>query len=59
VADSRRKPFHLGLRGLGNLLEAEPRLAKKLDDCAWIDAIDINGWEDWYEPLRRRMRTNN
>ena len=28
-------------------------------DFAWIDAIETTGRHDWYEPLRKRPRTQN
>jgi hypothetical protein len=28
-------------------------------DFAWIDAIEKTGRHDWYEPLRRRLRTKS
>jgi hypothetical protein len=32
-------------------------VSKSSFDFAWIDAIEITGRHDWYEPLRRRPRT--
>jgi hypothetical protein len=46
------------------LTKSELRLAamRELDvskssfDFAWIDAIETAGRQDWYEPLRHRLR---
>ncbi len=32
-------------------------VSKSSFDFAWIDAIETTGRHDWYEPLRRRLRT--
>jgi hypothetical protein len=34
----------------------ELNVPKNSFDFAWIDAIEETGRQDWYEPLRRRMR---
>jgi hypothetical protein len=34
-------------------------MSKNSFDFAWIDAIEEAGRHDWYEPLRRRMRTKS
>ena len=35
----------------------ELKVSKNSFDFAWIDAIERTGRHDWYEPLRRRLRT--
>jgi hypothetical protein len=37
----------------------ELNVSKNSFDFAWIDAIEETGRQDWYEPLRRRMRTKS
>jgi hypothetical protein len=37
----------------------ELKVSKNSFDFAWIDAIEETGRHDWYEPLRRRMRTKS
>jgi len=34
-------------------------VSKNSFDFAWIDAIELTGRHDWYEPLRRRAGTKN
>ena len=34
-------------------------VSKNSFDFAWIDAIESTGRHDWYEPLRKRPRTQN
>jgi hypothetical protein len=34
-------------------------VSKNSFDFAWIDAIERTGRHDWYEPLRRRLRTKS
>ena len=36
----------------------ELNVSKNSFDFAWIDAIERTGRHDWYEPLRRRFRTD-
>ena len=35
------------------------KVSKNSFDFAWIDAIERTGRHDWYEPLRRRLRTKS
>ena len=35
----------------------ELNISKNSFNSAWIDAIEEAGRQDWYEPLRRRMRS--
>ena len=35
----------------------ELNVSRNSFDFAWIDAIEKTGRHDWYEPLRRRLRT--
>jgi len=42
------------LRGAAVL---ELSVSKNSFDFAWIDAIELTGRHDWYEPLRRRPGT--
>jgi hypothetical protein len=37
----------------------ELNVSKLSFDFAWMNAIEITGRHDWYEPLRRRARTKN
>lgn len=37
----------------------ELKVSKLSFDMGWIMAIEDSGRQDWYEPLRRRMRTKN
>jgi hypothetical protein len=37
----------------------ELKTSKNSFDSAWIDAIEEAGRQDWYEPLRQRMRTKS
>jgi hypothetical protein len=37
----------------------ELKVSKLSFDFAWMDAIETSGRSDWYEPLRRRVRTKN
>jgi hypothetical protein len=37
----------------------ELNVSKLSFDFAWIDAIERTGRHDWYEPLRRRLRTKS
>jgi hypothetical protein len=37
----------------------ELNVSKSSFDFAWIDAIEMTGRHDWYEPLGRRSRTRN
>jgi hypothetical protein len=37
----------------------EFKVSKNSFDSAWIDAIEETGRQDWYEPLRRRVRTKS
>jgi len=37
----------------------ELNVSKLSFDFAWIDAIERAGRHDWYEPLRRRLRTKS
>jgi len=34
----------------------ELHISKSSFDFAWIDAIETTGRQDWYEPLRHRLR---
>jgi hypothetical protein len=38
---------------------AELKVSKNSFNCAWINAIEQTGRHDWYQPLRRRLRTKN
>jgi hypothetical protein len=38
---------------------SELKVSKVSFNCAWINAIEQTGRHDWYEPLRRRLRTKN
>jgi hypothetical protein len=35
----------------------ELKVSKNAFDTAWTITIEDTGWQDWYEPLRRRVRT--
>ena len=35
----------------------ELRISKNSFDFAWIDVIERTGRHDWYEPMRKRPRT--
>jgi hypothetical protein len=37
----------------------ELNVSKNSFDFAWMDAIETTGRHDWYEPMRRRMRTKS
>jgi hypothetical protein len=37
----------------------ELKVSKSSFDFAWIEAIEQTGRHDWYEPLRRRLRTKS
>ena len=37
----------------------ELKVSKNAFDFAWMAAIEDAGRHDWYEPLRRRLRTRN
>ena len=37
----------------------ELNVSKNSFGFAWIDAIELTGRDDWYEPLRRRAGTKN
>jgi hypothetical protein len=37
----------------------ELNVSKNSFDWAWIDAIETTGRQDWYEPLRKRLRTKS
>ena len=37
----------------------ELNVSKNSFDFGWIDAIETTGRHDWYEPLRRRLRTKS
>jgi hypothetical protein len=37
----------------------ELNASKNSFDFAWIDAIERTGRHDWYEPIRRRLRTKS
>lgn len=37
----------------------ELNISKNAFDTAWVVTIEEVGRYDWYEPLRRRMRTKN
>jgi hypothetical protein len=37
----------------------ELKVSKNAFDFAWMAAIEDTGRQDWYEPLRRRLRTKS
>jgi hypothetical protein len=37
----------------------ELKVSKNSFNFAWISAIEETGRQDWYQPLRRRLRTKN
>jgi hypothetical protein len=37
----------------------ELKVSKNALDFAWMAAIEDTGRQDWYEPLRRRLRTKS
>ena len=37
----------------------ELKVSKSAFDFAWMAAIEDTGRHDWYEPLRRRLRTKS
>jgi hypothetical protein len=37
----------------------ELKVSKNAFDLGWIAAIEYTGRHDWYEPLRRRLRTKS
>ena len=37
----------------------ELKVSKNASDFAWMAAIEDTGRHDWYEPLRRRLRTKS
>jgi hypothetical protein len=37
----------------------ELEVSKNAFDFGWMAAIEDSGRHDWYEPLRRRLRTKN
>jgi hypothetical protein len=37
----------------------ELNVAKSAFDFGWMAAIEDTGRHDWYEPLRRRLRTKS
>lgn len=45
--------------GLRDAAMRDLRISKTSFDAAWIGAIEHTGRHDWYEPLRRRQRTQN
>jgi hypothetical protein len=38
---------------------AELNVSKNSFNAAWVIAIEQTGRHDWYQPLRRRLRTKN
>jgi hypothetical protein len=50
------QPKFLTKAELRNAAIRELNVSKNSLDFAWIDAIEEAGRQDWYEPLRRRMR---
>jgi hypothetical protein len=38
---------------------SELKVSRNSFDFAWIEAIEETGRHDWYEPLRRRLRTKS
>jgi hypothetical protein len=37
----------------------ELKVSKNSFNFAWVSAIEETGRHDWYQPLRRRLRTKN
>jgi hypothetical protein len=37
----------------------ELKVSKNVFDFAWMAAIEDTGRHDWYEPLRKRLRTKS
>jgi hypothetical protein len=37
----------------------ELKVSKNAFDFGWTAAIEDSGRQDWYEPLRKRLRTKN
>jgi hypothetical protein len=50
------QPKFLTKAELRNAAIRELNVSKNWFDFAWIDAIEEAGRQDWYEPLRSRMR---
>ena len=44
---------------LRNAAMRELKVSKNAFDFAWMAAIEDAGRHDWYEPLRRRLRTKS
>jgi hypothetical protein len=53
------QPKFLTKAELRNAAIRELNVSKNSFDFAWIDAIEEAGRQDWYEPLRQRMRTKS
>ena len=53
------KPKFLTKDELRHAAMRELKVSKNAFDFAWIDAIELTGRDDWYEPLRRRAGTKN
>jgi nitrogen fixation protein FixH len=43
---------------LFEIAKAELNISRSNFDAAWILAIETNGRQDWYEPLRRRKKAS-
>jgi hypothetical protein len=53
------QPKFLTKDEMRNVALRELKVAKNAFDFAWIAAIEDTGRQDWYEPLRRRLRVRN
>ena len=53
------QPNYLTKAELRGAAMQELNVSKNSFDFAWIDAIATTGRHDWYEPLRRRLRTKS
>jgi len=53
------QPKFLTKAELRGVAMRELNVSKNSFDFGWIDAIEEAGRQDWYEPLRRRMRTKS
>jgi hypothetical protein len=53
------QPMFLTKDELRSAAMRELKVSKNAFDFAWMAAIEDAGRHDWYEPLRRRLRTRN
>jgi hypothetical protein len=53
------KPKFLSKAELREAAMCELKVSKNSFDFGWMSAIEDTGRYDWYEPLRRRYRTNS